>query len=199
VIAPAREAQRKALHLTTIVVPLALADGRIAQRWIVLGLATLVLVAVTVEVARRRSAGFRARFARTVGAMLREHERADGARAGITGATWLLCALAGAAALPVAAAIAATWAAGVGDAMAALVGRAWRRVRPGEGKTLAGSLACAIATAAGAAALAGFTVPQALLIGTAAAAAERPAWRMDDNLRVATGAAVVALALLALR
>lgn len=178
-----------------MVIPLALARG-VAQRDVVASLLVLVGIAVVVELLRRRSVRIGALFERTVGGMLRAHEH-DGR--GITGATWLLLALAGAAALPLAAAIAATWAAGVGDAMAALVGRAWRRVRPGEGKTLAGSLACALATAAGAATLAGFTLPHALLIGTAAAAAERPALRVDDNLRVAAGAALAALVLLGTR
>lgn len=193
VIAPAREAQRKALHLTTVVVPLALVRG-VPQRAVAALLLVLVGVAIVVEVLRRRSAGVGVLFERTVGSMLRAHEH-DGR--GVTGATWLLLALAAAVlVLPLPAAVVATWAAGVGDAMAALVGRAWRRVRPGEGKTLAGSLACALATAAGAVALAGFALPAALAIGAAAAAAERPALRLDDNLRVAAGAALAALALL---
>lgn len=194
-LSPSSEARRKALHLTTIVVPLALASGRMPQEWIAGALAALVGVAIVVEVLRRVSGGFAALFTRTVGALLRDHEVTRGRRGGVTGATWLLIALAASAACPLRVAIAATWAAGVGDAVAALVGRAWRRVRPGEGKTLAGSLACAIATAAGAAALAAFPLWQALVIGVAAALAERPAWRLDDNLRVAAGAALAAFAL----
>jgi hypothetical protein len=217
VIAPLREAQRKGLHLSTTVIPLALA-WPLPQRAIAALLVAMCGVAVVVEVARRRSASFGARFERMVGRLLREHEharittapadapahtvahaaaRAPGASA-VTGATWLLLALAASAlVLPAPAAIAATWAAGVGDALAALAGRAWRRWRPGTGKTVAGSAACLLATAVGAWWLAGFAPLVALAIGAGAALAERPAIALDDNVRVAAGAAAVAL--LALR
>jgi dolichol kinase len=189
VIAPVREAQRKALHLTTTVVPLALAGG-LPQPRVAGALAGLVVVALVVEAARRTAPAFGALFDHLVGSLLREHEQ----RHALTGATWLLLALALATALlPRDAAIAATWAAGVGDALAALVGRAWRRRHPGTGKTFAGSLACALGTAAGAALVAGYAPWAALAIGAGAALAERPTVAVDDNLRVATGAAVVAL------
>lgn len=188
-IAPVREAQRKALHLTTVVVPLALALG-LPQARVAGGLAALLVVAVVVEWARRASPVFGALFERRVGALLRDHEQ----RRGLTGATWLLLALVLATALlPRQAAIAATWAAGVGDALAALIGRAWRRRRPGTGKTLAGSLACAAGTAVGAAVVAGYAPGAALAIGAGAALLERPALALDDNVRVAAGAAAVAL------
>ncbi|MCU0624549.1 MAG: hypothetical protein MUF53_11925 [Gemmatimonadaceae bacterium] len=187
-IAPVREAQRKALHLTTIVVPLALAAG-VPQPRVAAALAALVGVAIVVETARRIVPAFGALFDRLVGALLREHEQ----RRALTGATWLLLALALATALlPREAAIAATWAAGVGDALAALAGRAWRRRHPGTGKTLAGSLACALGTAAGAALVAGYPPWAALAIGGGAALAERPTLALDDNVRVAAGAALVA-------
>ncbi len=188
-IAPAREAQRKALHLTTVVIPLALSLG-LPQPRVAGGLAALVGVALVVEWARRASPAFRTPFERLVGALLREHERGRA----LTGATWLLLALTLATALlPLQAAIAATWAAGVGDALAALVGRAWRRRRPGTGKTLAGSLAYAGGTALCASVVAGYAPAAAIAIGAGAALLERPAIALDDNLRVAAGAAAVAL------
>lgn len=183
-----REVPRKTLHVTTATVPVGLWFG-VPQRTVAMGLVALFGLACTVEFARRRSPAFAARFDASVGIMLRPHEATNG----ITGATWLLATFALtclAAPLPVA--IAATWAGAVGDASAALVGRAWRRTHPGEGKTLVGSAACAIATAFGAWGLAGFDVTAAVLLGAAAAAVERPAISLDDNVRVTAGTALAA-------
>jgi dolichol kinase len=184
-----RELPRKTLHLTTASVPLALWLGA-PQRAVAMLLVTLFGVAVAVEFARRRSAAVASQFDATVGAMLRPHESASG----ITGATWLLATFAiTCLAAPREVVIAATWAGAVGDASAALVGRAWRRARGGTGKTFAGSAACAVATAVGAFWLAGFAAPLAALIGVAAALVERPAITLDDNVRVTAGTALVAL------
>lgn len=191
-VARGRELPRKTLHLLTVSVPVALRLGMPQQ--IVAGvLVTLFGAACAVEVARRRSTAFAGRFERTVGFMLREREAAHD----ITGATWLLATFAiTCLAAPLTVAIAATWAGAAGDSAAAVVGRAWSRARGGQGKTIAGSLACVLATAAGAWGLGGFGVASAALIGLAAAAAERPAIALDDNVRV-TAAAAVAAALLA--
>jgi dolichol kinase len=99
-------------------------------------------------------------------------------------------------AAPLAAAIAATWAGAVGDASAAVIGKAWRRARGGDGKTLAGSAACLLATAGGAWWLAGFTAPMAVVLGLVAASVERPAVALDDNVRVTAGTALAAVLLL---
>ena len=192
-VAQGRELPRKTLHVLTAVVPLALWLGA-PQRPVAALLVVLFGIACIVEFARRRSAAFGAQFQRTVGGMLRDHE----ARNGITGATWLLATFAiTALAAPAPAVIAATWAGALGDSSAAVVGKAWSRARGGHGKTLAGSVACAVVSAAGAWALAGFGLAAATTIGLVAAAAERPSVSLDDNLRVTAAAALAAVLLLA--
>ncbi|HYW49014.1 MAG TPA: hypothetical protein VE861_00325 [Gemmatimonadaceae bacterium] len=191
-VARGRELPRKTLHFTTASVPLALWLG-MPQRIVAMLLVTLFGVACAVEVARRRSAQVATRFDATVGVMLRPHE----VTRGVTGATWLLSAFALAClAAPLPAAIAATWAGAVGDGSAALVGRAWRRVRGGSGKTLVGSMACAVASAIGAWWLAGFGAIDAAGLGLVAATVERPQVSLDDNVRVTLGVAIAAALLL---
>lgn len=191
-VARGRELPRKTLHLTTAAVPLSLWFGA-PQRAVAALLVALFGVACGVEYARRRSPAFAARFTGTVGAMLRPHEVTQG----ITGATWLLATFAiTCLAAPLPAAIVATWAGAVGDGAAAVVGRAWRRARNGNGKTLVGSAACAGLTALGAWWLAGFGLLPALGLGVVAAAAERPAIALDDNVRVTAAVAAAATLLI---
>lgn len=189
--ARSHELPRKTLHLTTASVPLALWLG-MPQRIVATGLVALFGLACVVELARRRSPAIARRFDGTVGSMLRPHE----VQRGITGATWLLAAFAlTTLAAPLAAAIAATWAGAVGDSSAAVAGRAWRRWHPGTGKTLAGSIACLVMTALGAWWLAGVGPAAAFGLGAVAAAVERPAIAVDDNLRVTLGVAIAAMLL----
>lgn len=190
-----REVPRKTLHFSTAAIPVALWLG-VPQRSVAAVLVALFGMACVVEFARRRSAALASQFDATVGVMLRPHEAANG----ITGATWLLatfsiiCLVA-----PLPAAIAATWAGAVGDGMATVAGRAWRRrARPGSGKTLAGSVACALATAVGAWWLAEFAAPVAIGLGVIAAAVERPDVALDDNVRVAGAVALASFATLLL-
>jgi len=188
-----REVPRKTLHFSTAAIPVALWLG-VPQRHVAMALVALFGVACVVEVARRRSATLATQFHATVGGLLRPHEAANG----ITGATWLLATFAiTCLAAPLPAAIAGTWAGAVGDGMATVAGRAWQRAHPGSGKTLAGSVACVVAAAAGAWWLAGFTVPVAIGIGMIAAAAERPEVALDDNVRVTGAAALAAVGVLA--
>lgn len=186
-----RELGRKAIHLLTAALPVAWGTGLASAttiRWL-LGLT--VLVALIVEWARARSPAVGALFTRAVGPLLREHE----ARA-LTGATWLAIAMWGAAMLaPERAAIAALWAAAVGDASGALVGRLVPRAATASGKTLAGSLAVAVTTTAGVLWLLGASVVTASGLGLAAALAERPRGPGDDNLRVTLATVLAALAL----
>lgn len=191
-VARGRELPRKTLHLTTASIPLGLWLG-VPQRTIAILLVALFGAACVVEYLRRRLPAFAARFASTVGPMLRPHE----ARNGITGATWLLAAFAlTVLTAPLAAAIAATWAGAVGDASAAIVGSTWSRLRGVTGKTHVGSIACALVTACGAARLAGFGLAPAAALGILAALVERPAVAVDDNVRVTLVVAVGALLLL---
>jgi dolichol kinase len=196
-----RELARKLLHVSTAVVPVAYAAG--LPRGVVGGaLGALASVALAVELARRSRRGA-AHFTRATGALLREHEHA-GAWAG---ATWLLLAfLLAVLAFPRAVAVAAMLGVSLGDAAGAVVGRWWseRRARamraaatvaaptdvsPTLGiarsaKTWMGTAACAIATTIGALLVARLGVMESLLAGVLAAAAERPVWRFDDNLRI---------------
>ena len=182
------ELARKSIHVATVVVPIAYARG-LSREVVLAGLGFLLLVALLVEVARVRSARVGATFTRAVGAMLREHERLRW-----SGATWMLLAFVLAALLfPRDAAVAAMCAVSLGDAAAAVVGRAVGRVRLVHGKTLEGAAACAVATAAAAALVAGLPLGACVAGGVAAAAAELPARPFDDNVRVAlaTGAGIL--------
>lgn len=186
------EFARKALHVATAALPIGLSFGWSDVAVARSALSVAAALALGVEALRIRSSQFRAAFDAAFETLLRPHER----RA-LTGATWL--ALAMAAVLwfaPRAAAIAALWAAAVGDAAAAVVGRAatrWRGAAP-AGKSLVGSVAALVVTAAGVWWLTPASATIALVLGTVAAAAERPAWSLDDNVRVAIAVAVAATA-----
>ncbi|MFN0099994.1 MAG: hypothetical protein ACKVS7_15090 [Gemmatimonadaceae bacterium] len=208
------EAARKALHLLSAAVPLAWALALVPTSVIRIGLGAALAVALFVEWLRRASAAFGSRFLSGLGPLLRTHEATH-----ITGATWLAAVMCLAVwVFPRSAAIVALWAAAVGDAMAALVGRL-AAARPtavpaavpvtaraaesqplvaisAARKTLAGSAACAVSTAVGAAWLVQAPLPTALGIGVIAAIAERPRLSLDDNLRVGLAAGAAAWLLL---
>lgn len=182
---PRTELTRKALHLTTAAVPVAWGLGWVPAPALRNGVLLLAAVAMLAEAARAALPPVRAAIARLVGPLFRSHERR-----GILGATWLAIAMGLAALLlPSRSAIVAIWAAAVGDAAAALAGRAFARR---EGKSLVGSFACLVTTAAGAAWLAAAPLGPALVIGFAAALAERPRLPLDDNLRVTAAAGLAA-------
>ena len=196
VVVPAVRAElaRKALHLASAALPIALSVGAISLPALRVLLAVATLVALSVEIARHTMPAVQRRFVAGVGSMLRPHEHGA-----ITGATWLAVALLGAALLlPAHPAIVAMWAAAMGDGLASLVGRlASKRVSRDAGqKTWAGSVTCLVVTAAGAWWLVAAPIGAALLVGAAAAAAERPRIALDDNLRVAAAAGLAAWALL---
>ena len=111
--------------------------------------------------------------------MLRDHERQ-----GASGATWLIVALlAAVVCLPREIAIAAMCAVTLGDASAAIVGRALTRTAAHR-KSFAGSAACLTVSAISARAIAQFAWREALIVGILAALAERPRRPLDDNLRI---------------
>ena len=183
-----REAQRKALHLVFVAVPVLLAAGapRAPLAWT---LGALLGVAIAVELGRMHVAPVRLLFARVASHLLRDHEHR-----GWSGASWMLVAqLAGLLLFPLPAAITALWAVAAGDAAAALVGRALGRPRLPGGKSLEGTAACFLVTLAGALWLAGLAPGAATVGAVAAAAAELPAHPLDDNLRIvlATGVAIL--------
>jgi dolichol kinase len=190
-LAPRREFVRKSLHLLATVVPVAYALGmpRAALETV---LSISVAIALLIEGLRRASAPFGTAFERAFGALMRPHEQ----RA-ITGATWLaLSCLVAVAALSRNAAIAALWCATVGDAAATIFGRWTTGISTHEneraGKTVTGSLACAVASFAGVWMLAGYPPPIAVVIALAAAIAESWPVSIDDNIRVATAAGAIA-------
>ncbi len=190
-----RELARKALHLSSAIVPIAYAAG--VPRFAVLSLlAVLLAIAIVVELARHRHAIARAFFDRAAGPLLREHEHDRW-----SGATWMLVSFVLVVWLaPRAAAVAAMWAVSVGDAAAAVVGRwlggRWlgRRRFGAAGKSIEGSVACFVATAAGAAWVAGLGPVASVLAGVAAAVAEWPDGPLDDNVRVAGAVALTVVA-----
>lgn len=175
------ELARKAIHLQSVAVPAAYALG-VPRLGLLVFMSFLVVTALVVEVARRRSLRVRDGFGRMFASLLRDHEHA-----GLSGATWLLVAfLLVLLLLPREAAITAMWAVSLGDASAALVGR-WigRRRLTRSSKTLEGSLACAAASFIGAWLVAGLPVGLSAGAGVLAAAAEWPGQPLDDNLRIA--------------
>jgi len=184
-----RELARKAIHLTSAIVPVALALG-IRQRIALLVLGALLAIAIIVEIARATSPAAASRFDAIFVALLRAHEARR-----LTGATWLLASMFVAVLLlPRSAAIAATWAAAVGDAAAALVGIRYGRHRsPRDGKSIEGSAACFLATLIGAVLVARTAPLTELSVAVAATVAERMPWPRDDNIRVIAAVGVTAM------
>ena len=175
-----RELARKALHMTWAVVPVAYAMGT-PRRFVLAGLIAACAMAIVIEIARTRSERVRLVFDRATGLLLREHERHRW-----SGATWLLLSFLLVTLLfesPVA--VAAMWAVAVGDASAAIIGRTVGRYRIGRSrKSIEGSVACALASAAGAFLLAQLSPASSIIAGISAAVAEWPARPFDDNMRI---------------
>ena len=174
------ELTRKALHVVWAVVPVAYALG-VRREIVLLGLGVACVIAIITEIARARSPVIGAHFRRRTGVLLRHHEHGRW-----SGATWLLLSfLLSALIFDRPTAIAAMWAVAVGDAVAAIVGRTIGRHRIGRStKTIEGSIACAVITAAGAFAVASLGPAQSIVAGIAAALGEWPAGPLDDNMRI---------------
>ena len=189
-----RELARKAIHLSSAAVPIALALG-VERRVAVTVLGALAFTAVVVETARATLPVIALRFDALFRSLLRQHESRH-----VTGATWLLGSMfAAVLLLPRDIAIAATWAAAVGDAAAALVGiRFGRRRSARDGKSLEGSVACLLATLLGALLLARLGLPIAVLAAVAAAVGERLPWPRDDNIRIIAAVGITAVIAMAL-
>jgi len=123
------EAQRKALHISFIVLPLALLyewlpwpRGKGEWRWCLIG---LTLAAIAVDVIRIHEHRTRRFFRRFFGELMREHERFN-----LLGSTYLLiAALLAVEMFPQPVAAAALGFTILGDGIAALVGKGWGRTR----------------------------------------------------------------------
>jgi len=182
------ELSRKGIHLASAAFPLAWGLGIVAPAVVKIVLAVGLGIAIGLEIGRRRVPAVRRWFTAWFGGMLRPHEAQS-----LTGATWILAAMFGCALLlPERAALCALWAAVVGDASAALVGRALASRAAAQGKTYAGSAACMLTSAVGPWWLASASPLAALGIGFAAALAERPRLALDDNARVAVAVGLAA-------
>jgi dolichol kinase len=186
-----REIARKAVHLSSVVVPLAV--WALPARVAVPALIATAALALIVEAARRYHRPFRYLFLRRTRTMLRPHERR-----GLAGATWMALAYAAAVLLfPTPVAVLAMLFNGVGDAAAALVGKRWGRRRTRCGKSWEGFAAGLAANAAVAASLSSLSpslsLAAALAGGLAAAAAEFAPLPLDDNVRVTLAGGAAAL------
>ena len=123
------EAQRKALHISFIVLPLALLyewlpwpRGKGDWRWCLIA---LTLAAIAIDVVRIHDHRARWFFRRFFGELIREHERFN-----LLGSTYLLiAALLAVEMFPQRVAAAALGFTILGDGTAALVGRGWGRTR----------------------------------------------------------------------
>lgn len=175
-----RELGRKAIHLLSSAIPLAYALG-VGRSGLIAVLGAAVIIAVGIEIYRRRSDRGRRMFDARFGALLRPHEFL-----GLSGATWLVVSFLLAVVLyPPAIAITAMLAVSLGDAAAAIIGRTVGGLRAVAGKTTAGSLACFVVTTLATFFVARLSLSEAILAGALAAIAERPRRPMDDNLRIA--------------
>ena len=184
-----RELARKAIHLSSTAVPVALAVG-IERRIALFVLGALAIIAIAVEVTRAGLPSAAARFQSFFHPLLRAHETTR-----VTGATWLVTSMfAAVLLLDRDAAIVATWAAAVGDTAAALIGMRFGRMRSArDGKSLEGSAACLLVTLGGALLLTSIGPGAALLAALTAAAAERFPWPRDDNVRIIAAVGVVVM------
>ncbi len=176
-----REIVRKLIHLATLVAPLLV--WLLPREAGVALLGAAVVLAIGVEIARRRWRWFRLRFLRRYRPLLRPHERR-----GLAGATHLAIAyFLALLLLPHRVAVLAMLYGGAGDAVAALVGRRWGRRRTSWGKSREGFAAGATACIALGLAMPGIGIVPAVAGGLLAATIEFLPIPIDDNLRVTLG------------
>lgn len=138
------------------------------------------LLALAVEIARRRSPAFGAYFIHTFGALLKpgEHRR-------ITGATTLALGFAVTSIIfPPHVALLGILYAGLADAVAALVGRRFGRLRTSTGKSLEGSVAFFLTALAAGWALPWLPFLPAVIAALVVTAVEATPLPGDDNLLI---------------
>ena len=184
------EARRKAIHLSFIVLPLELLLRFLpwprTHREFRLLFVALTAGAIALDVLRIHERRVRTFFRQFFGEMIREHERMS-----LLGSTYLLlAALIAVEVFPQPLAAAAIGFTVVGDAMGALVGKAWGRHKM-LNKSYEGALGCLVACLAWAAVVAAVAhVPWGILIAGAFAATivEMLPIPLDDNLGITLAA-----------
>ena len=180
------EARRKAIHLSFIILPLnllfqALPWPRSKSEWRVL-LILLCIGALALDLLRIHERNVKKFFKRFFGGLIREHEEF-----GLLGSTYLLIAvLLSVEIFPREIAAAAIGFTVLGDAFAAMVGKAWGRT-PFLGKTVEGTAGGLVACLVWAAALAlegRVPWPVAIAGALAASLVELLPIPLDDNLGI---------------
>jgi dolichol kinase len=180
-----REAPRKAIHLTSIAIPLAILHlplGACRRALVVVGVALLLADVVKIHQPRLRSL-----FTAYFGPLIRRHEHT-----GITGSTYMIVsALLASYLFDPEVCAAALVCLIVGDTFAAIVGMAWGRTRVFE-KTLEGFAAGFLTSFAATAALVPSLPPGAIALGALAGAlVEVLPIPVDDNFRIPLVAGLV--------
>lgn len=197
------ELKRKAVHLSTLVVPLLYLDHplfffgfHLTRKQASLGLAVVLLLLLVLELVRLRARMFGNFFHQFLGDALRRRERGE-----LLGATYLVLGfLVTILAFERPVAVAACEFLVLGDTAAALVGKSLGRV-PAFDKTVEGSVACLVVCGAVGAALSaavpGFPLHVALAGALVATLFELLPLPLDDNLRIPLSAGLVMHFLLA--
>lgn len=179
------EAARKAIHVGLSLVAAAVV-WTLPPVAAAVVLASATAAALTVELARRASAGFDRLFRTGLGPLLRDREDRR-----LTGATTLSIAYTTTAVLlPGTPALAGILFAGLADAVAAVVGRRFGRHRYPGGKSLEGSAAFFVVVVALALALPHVGLAAALTVAALLTVVEAPTLRVDDNLYLPLAGAV---------
>jgi dolichol kinase len=187
------EARRKAIHLAFILLPLDLLHEVLpwprGHRQFALLFVVLTVGAVAMDLLRIHENRVRRFFREFFGELIREHERFS-----LLGSTYLLlAALLAIEIFPQPVAAAALGFTVLGDAMGALVGRAWGKHRFFN-KSLEGGLGCLLACCAWAGYVAWatpLTLPVLLAGALAATLVEILPIPLDDNLGITLGAGYV--------
>ena len=180
------EVQRKAVHLSFILIPLIYHYGLLPKPFIVRGLLLAILVSIAIELVRLHDARVRRLFVLLFRDLLRHHEHKQ-----LLGSTYLLIAAVLTIELfsePIA--VAALGALILGDTAAALVGKTLGRVKI-FGKSLEGSLAFFVVSFLFAWGVVGLDARTAALGMLTAALFELLPIPLDDNFRIPLSAGYV--------
>lgn len=178
---PGAELRRKAIHLGTLAAPLAV---WLLPRPAALSLlAAAVGMALVIELSRREVRWVRYHFLSRTRTLLRSHERR-----GLSGATFMAIGyLVAASAFPRPVAVVAMLYNGLGDAVAALVGRRWGRHRLRSGKSWEGAGAAFAVNLGCGLFVPGIPLAAAAFGALAATLLELLPLPFDDNLRITVG------------